>query len=108
MPLVKGAFRDYGRSCGVVAAFIAHTREQVADCIRSDRFTYDVVEAACMCKFLGTGFGVDTVSAVRKVMGARGLQAEARLDNESFLPNACCAAEVKITTTIIQRQKRGR
>ena len=32
-----------------------------------------------MCKFVGTGFGGDVVNAVRKVMGARGLQEDSHL-----------------------------
>ena len=47
-----------------------------------------------MCKFLGTGFGVDAVGAVRKALGARALQEDAMLGTETFLPNATSAAEV--------------
>eukprot|EP00615_Pteridomonas_danica_P000841 CAMPEP_0114354888 /NCGR_PEP_ID=MMETSP0101-20121206/19809_1 /TAXON_ID=38822 ORGANISM="Pteridomonas danica, Strain PT" /NCGR_SAMPLE_ID=MMETSP0101 /ASSEMBLY_ACC=CAM_ASM_000211 /LENGTH=522 /DNA_ID=CAMNT_0001496565 /DNA_START=18 /DNA_END=1583 /DNA_ORIENTATION=- len=93
MPLIKAAFRDYGRTLAIINTFIANTREIVADSIRNDGFTYDTVEATCMCKFLGTGFGVDCVSALRKLMGARALQKESELDKESFLPNATSAAE---------------
>jgi acyl-CoA oxidase len=94
MPLIKGAYRDYGRTLAIINAFIANTREVVADSIRKDGFTYDTVEATCMCKYLGTGFGVDCVSAVRKLMGARALQSDSYLDKESFLPNATSAAGV--------------
>jgi hypothetical protein len=94
-----------------VAAFVAETREVVADSIRRDQFTYDTVEATCMCKFLGTGFGVDASSAVRKIMGARALQAESGLGAESFLPNATSAAEGDNTIMelkIVQDAFRGR
>jgi acyl-CoA oxidase len=93
MPLIKAAYRDYGRTLAIINNFIANTREVVADSIRQDGFTYDTVEATCMCKYLGTGFGVDCVSALRKLMGARALQSESALDKESFLPNATSAAE---------------
>lgn len=92
MPLIKTAYRDYGRTLAIINAFIADTREVVAESIRNDGFTYDTVEATCMCKYLGTGFGVDCVSALRKLMGARALQSESHLDKESFLPNATSAA----------------
>jgi hypothetical protein len=111
MPLTAACFRDYGRSLAVVAAFIADTREAVADSIRHDRFTYDTVEATCVCKFVGTGFGVDASSAVRKAMGARALQAESGLGAESFLPNATSAAEGDNTIMelkIVQDAFRGR
>jgi hypothetical protein len=68
-------------------------REEVAKSIRNDRFEYDTIEATCMCKFLGTGFGLDLVDAIRKTMGARGLQADSRLGADAFLPLATCAAE---------------
>eukprot|EP00937_MAST-01D_sp_MAST-1D-sp2_P007203 g7203.t1 len=111
MPNVQRNFRDYGRSAAVLQAFVAATREDVADAIRSDRFTPDTVEATCMCKFLGTGTGVDVCSAVRKVMGARALQADARLGAQSFLPNATSAAEGDNTIMelkVVQDVVRGR
>ena len=80
-------------NCNCNQAFVCHTRETVAEAVRSDRFEADTIEATCMCKFLGTGFGVDCVSALRKTMGARALQAGAKLGPESFLPNATSAAE---------------
>ena len=64
-----------------------------------------------MCKFVGTGFGTDCVSAVRKVMGARALQHDARLGAESFLPNATSAAEGDNTIMelkVVQDVVRGR
>ena len=46
-----------------------------------------------MCKFLGTGFGVDCISAMRKLMGSRALQDDSWLGKSSFVANATCAAE---------------
>ena len=46
-----------------------------------------------MCKFVGTGFAVDAVSAMRKLMGSRAMQADAWLGEGSFVCNATCAAE---------------
>jgi len=92
-PLIRGALRDYSRSLAIVANFIASTREKVAVCVQQDRFPNDTVEMTCMCKFVGTGFAVDALSACRKIMGARALQAESGLGIESFVANATCAAE---------------
>jgi len=111
MPNVRRNFRDYGRTAAIAQAFVAATREDVAEAIRSDRFASDTIEATCMCKFLGTGTGVDIVSAVRKVMGARALQADARLGAQSFLPNATSAAEGDNTIMelkVVQDVVRGR
>jgi acyl-CoA oxidase len=92
-PLIKGFFRDYGRTSYIIAAFIAHYREEVAMSIRNDSFKDDTIEATCMSKFVGTGFGLDLVDATRKVMSARGLQADSWLGADAFLPLATCAAE---------------
>ena len=54
MPLISGGFRDYSRCLAIVGAFIRHTRERVAKAIRTDVFSTDLVEATCMCKFIGT------------------------------------------------------
>ena len=54
MPLISGGFRDYSRSLAIVATFIRHTRQRVAKAIQNDVFSADLVEATCMCKFLGT------------------------------------------------------
>jgi acyl-CoA oxidase len=54
MPLISSGFRDYSRSLAIVAAFIRHTRQRVGKAIRNDVFSADLVEATCMCKFLGT------------------------------------------------------
>ena len=35
MPLVKAAFRDYGRTMYIVTKFLAETREMVAESIRN-------------------------------------------------------------------------
>ena len=64
-----------------------------------------------MCKFLGTGFGVDCISVIRKTMGARSLQLDAMLGDESFLPNATSAAEGDNTIMelkVVQDIVRGR
>ena len=111
MPLIKTFFRDYGRTSYIIQAFIAHTREKVADSIRNDHFTFDTVEATCMCKYLGTGFGLDLVDATRKTMCARGLQADSWLGADAFLPLATCAAEGDNTIMelkIVQDLIRGR
>ena len=33
-----------------------------------------LVASVCMCKFLGTSFGIDCISVLRKTLGARALQ----------------------------------
>ena len=53
MPNVARAFRDYGRTCAIAQAFVAHTREAVAVAIKADRFDNDTIEATCMCKVRG-------------------------------------------------------
>jgi hypothetical protein len=80
-------------SLAIVAHFIANTREKVGECIRQSKFSTNIVEAVCVCKFVGTSFGVDAVSAVRKTMGSRALLNESRLGPSSFVCNATCAAE---------------
>lgn len=70
-----------------------------------------MIEAACMCKFVGTGFGGDLVNVIRKVMGARGLQEDSHLGSSSFLPLATCAAEGDNTIMelkVVQDIVRGR
>ncbi len=111
MPLIKMTFRDYSRTAAILQEFLADTREKVADAIRTQTFTNDLIESTCMCKFLGTGFGVDCISAIRKTMGARALQEDSRLGSESFLPNATSAAEGDNTIMelkIVQDVVRGR
>lgn len=111
MPLIRSGFRDYGRSLAVVAAFIRHTREAVSEAIRTDVFPAELVEATCMCKFLGTGFGVDAISACRKLLGTRALQADSWLGDASFVANATCAAEGDNTVMelkVCQDMVRGR
>ena len=112
MPLIRATFRDYSRTTAILQFFLAHTRERVATAIRTQAgFTNDLIEATCMCKFLGTGFGVDCVSVVRKTLGARALQMESMLGCESFLPNATSAAEGDNTIMelkVVQDIVRGR
>jgi len=112
MPLVRATFRDYAVTVDIISTFVAHTRERVAQAILNQVFTNDLIEATCMCKFLGTGFGVDAMSACRKAMGARALQADSWLGGEeSFMPNATCAAEGDNTIMelkIVQDIVRGR
>ena len=111
LPLVAQTFRDYGRAVGVVAHFLETTREEVAACIRNDVIPNHVVEATCMCKFLGTGFGVDVISAMRKLLGSRALQDDSWLGKTSFVANATCAAEGDNTIMelkICQDMVRGR
>jgi hypothetical protein len=95
----------------VVAAFIGDTRAKVAAAILDDAFTNELIEATCMCKFVGTGFAVDAVSAIRKLMGSRAIQADAWLGENSFVCNATCAAEGDNTVMelkIVQDIVRGR
>ena len=110
--LIRKTFRDYSRTTAILQSFIANTRERIADAIRNQSgFTDDLIEATCMCKFLGTGFGVDCVSVIRKTMGARSLQVGSMLGDESFLPNATSAAEGDNTIMelkVVQDIVRGR
>ena len=92
-PLIKSFFVSYMESLAVVANFIAHTRETVVNCILSSKFPNSVIESVCICKFVGTSFGVDAVSATRKIMGARGVQEDSGLGAGSFVCNCTCAAE---------------
>ena len=112
MTLIQTTFRDYSRTNEIFSYFVAHTRERVATAIRTQSgFTDDLIEATCMCKFLGTGFGVDCISVVRKALGARALQVDAMLGAESFLPNATSAAEGDNTIMelkVVQDIVRGR
>jgi acyl-CoA oxidase len=111
MPLIRGIFSDYARVTAVLQTFVRVTREQVAHAIRTQDFPADLVEATCMCKFLGTGFAVDCMSAVRKTLGAQALLANSMMGAESFLPNATSAAEGDNTIMelkIVQDIVRGR
>jgi hypothetical protein len=92
-PLIRDYFTHYGEALAVVAHFIATTRGSVGDCIRKSNFPKSVIEAVCICKFVGTSFGVDAVSATRKVMNARGVQQDSGLGAGSFVCNCTCAAE---------------
>jgi acyl-CoA oxidase len=79
LPLMQSAFMDYSRSLQVVSHYIAVTREDVVKCIKTDVFTNEVVEGACISKFVGTSFAVDIASVLRKLMGSEALFAVARL-----------------------------
>jgi hypothetical protein len=108
-PLISNTFVDYryhhpasssfsiiniqSSSLAIVAHFIAHTRENVGECIRQSLFPSEVIEAVCICKFVGTSFGVDAISTLRKTLGSRALLDESRLGASSFVANATCAAE---------------
>lgn len=92
-PLIRDYFTHYSESLAVIADFIATTRVSVGDCIRNSNFPKSVIEAVCICKFVGTSFGVDAVSATRKVMNARGVQQDSGLGAGSFVCNCTCAAE---------------
>jgi alkylation response protein AidB-like acyl-CoA dehydrogenase len=112
MTLQKICFRDYSRTTRIIQNFVEHTRERVGDTIRNNSgFTDDLIEATCMCKFLCTGFSVDCLSVIRKTMGARSLQTDALLGEESFMPNATSAAEGDNTVMelkVVQDIVRGR
>lgn len=111
MPLVRGAMIDYSRTLAILARFLEATREEVAECIRNDTFNADMIEATCMCKFLGTGFAVDSNSVMRKVLGAQALMDSSWLGDASFLPNATSAAEGDNTVMelkVVQDMVRGR
>ena len=111
LPLMHSAFVDYTRSLIMVAHFIEHTRHRVSAGIREDRFTHSVVEAACICKFVGTSFAVDVASVLRKLMGSQALFAESWLGESSFVANATCAAEGDNTIMelkVVQDTFRGR
>ena len=90
---IKAAFRNYSQTLAVIGNFITRTRGEVAKCIAEDRFPNAVVERTCICKFVGTAFGVDAVSALRKVMGSHAIFAKSRLGRDTFVCNATCAAE---------------
>lgn len=57
----------------VIAAYIANTRETTAAAIHNSVFPAALLESVCVCKFVGTGFGVDVVSVMRKMMVRLGL-----------------------------------
>jgi hypothetical protein len=92
-PLIQAIFVDYSESLAVVASYIASVREKVAGCIQKSAFPPHILEAVCICKFVGTSVGVDAVSVMRKTMGSRALMEESRLGASSFVCNATCAAE---------------
>jgi hypothetical protein len=92
-PHIEKAFCDYARCLAITADFISSTREEVAGCLLHSHFPRRVVEAVCVCKYVGTSLAVDATSALRKLMGSRALQEEAKLGAGSFSVNVTCAAE---------------
>lgn len=92
-PLIQAIFVDYSESLAIVASYIASVREKVAGCIQNSAFPPDILDAVCVCKFVGTSVGVDAVSVMRKMMGSRALMEDSRLGASSFVCNATCAAE---------------
>lgn len=92
-PLIAATFTNYSEAIAVVAAYIAETREATATAIHNSCFPRELLEAVCVCKFVGTSFGVDTVSVMRKMMGSHALFASSKLGAPSFVCNATCAAE---------------
>jgi acyl-CoA oxidase len=111
LPLINAAFVDYVRCLGIVKFFMLQTRAKVAECIRTDKFKFDTIELTCISKFVGTGFSVDAVSVLRKLMGSQALFEESWLGESSFVCNATCAAEGDNTIMelkIVQDLFRGR
>jgi acyl-CoA oxidase len=111
LPLMQSAFVDYTRSLQMIAHYIAITRGKICTCIRNDKFTYEAVEGACISKFVGTGFAVDVMSVMRKMMGSQALYDSSWLGESSFVGNATCAAEGDNTIMelkIVQDMFRGR
>ena len=104
---IKAAFRNYSQTLAVIGNFITRTRGEVAKCIAEDRFPNAVVERTCICKFVGTAFGVDAVSALRKVMGSHAIFAKSRLGRDTFVCNATCAAEGDNTVMELKVRKSG-
>lgn len=92
-PLIAATFTRYIETIAVIAAFIEDTREVTAEGIRNSSFPPSLIEAVCICKFVGTSFGVDTVSVMRKMMGSHAMFAHSKLGESSFVCNATCAAE---------------
>lgn len=92
-PLIRAIFVDYSESLAIIASYIANVREKVAGCIQASAFPPQILEAVCICKFVGTSVGVDATSIMRKTMGSRALLEESRLGASSFVCNATCAAE---------------
>ena len=53
----------------------------------------DYVYASMTMLYHARGFGVDAISACRKLLGSRAILADAWLGEGSFVANATCAAE---------------
>jgi acyl-CoA oxidase len=92
-PLLRNMFTHYAHSLDMVAHYIKTVRFDVAQCIRDSRFPAHIIDAVGVCKFVGTSFAVDSISVLRKGMGARALLEESGLGAGSFVCNATCAAE---------------
>lgn len=56
----------------MIASYIANTRETTAHAINNSLFPAALLESVCVCKFVGTSFGVDVVSVLRKMMVREG------------------------------------
>ena len=91
--LIQSTFVNYSETLSVIATYIARVREKVAGCIVESAFPKHILEAVCICKFVGTSVGVDAVSVMRKTLGSRALLEESKLGASSFVCNATCAAE---------------
>lgn len=111
LPLVNDTFTKYIQCLGIIKFFMRQTRDKVTDAIKQDNFKFTTIEAACVSKFVGTGFSVDCVSVLRKLMGSQALFEESWLGESSFVCNATCAAEGDNTIMelkIVQDLFRGR
>jgi hypothetical protein len=111
LPLVQQTFRNYIQCLGIIKYFMLQTRDKVTEAIKSDSFKTATIEQTCISKFVGTGFSVDCVSALRKLMGSQALFEESWLGESSFVCNATCAAEGDNTIMelkIVQDLFRGR
>jgi acyl-CoA oxidase len=71
-PLIAATFTNYSEAIAVIAAYIANTREATATAIHDSLFSSALIESVCVCKFVGTSFGVDVVSVMRKMMVGEG------------------------------------
>jgi acyl-CoA oxidase len=93
LPLVTSAFYRYGQCLDVVTAYLADTRQKLIKCLEDDTISNDIIEAACVSKFVGTSLSVDVISAFRKVIGSFSLTHASHLGAESFVCNGICFAE---------------
>ena len=91
--IIAQTISDYGESLAVIEYYVSTTRDMVTECEKNSIFPNRVIEAVCISKFVGTNFGVDTISVLRKVLGARALLEESQMGNDTFVCNAACIAE---------------